>query len=448
MNWPPKINYNIDVYDINNEIIKFTGKVVQNIWNNTASVIKLNIEQNYIDKSLKQFPQFSNGINHYLLTASRKWQYTKDINNEQSESNNIYVNIIPNIDTNLYTTDIDKTNEINKNKLDANNPYYKPLISNSSIEFSEEDNDILNSNIGISNITSIDSSKQLELLNKLKQFEKITKNNIVTPMNYTITNTIIIKDAKDEINEGHKMINYIKSLLNFTDDLLMKIHAGYVIVTRKGASILDVITNDLVPNIQYFKWQLNEPINYHSLKHFLLQSETELAINVNKEQKTEAEYILGQEHVIAIQIKSKFQMWCIERLLMIWYGDKEIEQCIRKIKLLINHYRADSTQNYNIKYGVLPMVMIFPRYGIENAKLLLSKLEYYFSLYVNDDIYDNTSIYIANSQPTYYIKKNNLIYYANGSTDLKQYINEIIKNEPSIIQKSFNQEFTKFIINK
>ena len=34
---------------------------------------------------------------------------------------------------------------------------------------------------------------------------------------------------------------------------------------------------------------------------------------------------------------------------MLWYGDEKMEQNIRKIKILINQFRADPVQEYNKK---------------------------------------------------------------------------------------------------
>ena len=111
---------------------------------------------------------------------------------------------------------------------------------------------------------------------------------------------------------------------------------------------------------------------------------------------------------------------------MIWYSDPELFNIIRKIKLLINHYRADAKKDYNDINGILPMIVIYPRYGIDNARILLSKLEYYFSLYMEDNYNKNyPNIFMMNSKPTYFLKKNNLLYYTNGSINLNMFIREL-----------------------
>ena len=159
----------------------------------------------------------------------------------------------------------------------------------------------------------------------------------------------------------------------------VKIHSGYVYITRTGATISDVITKKLVPSLNYFKWQENKPIDYHTLKYVIFQNSFQKNIETNIVQKREAEDILSQEYVIALQPSSYYLLWTIKRLIMIWYGDTVVESNIRKIKILINQFRADPNQDYNKKHGLLPQILIYPRYGSESARIIISRLEYYFS---------------------------------------------------------------------
>jgi hypothetical protein len=124
---------------------------------------------------------------------------------------------------------------------------------------------------------------------------------------------------------------------------------------------------------------------------------------------------------------------------MIWYSDNELENLIRKIKILINHYRADPSHDFNVVNGILPMITIYPRYGVDNARILLSKLDYYFSLYVEDNE-DGKPIYITDATPTYFLKKNNLIYYSNGSIDLKAYIKESLDSATKPTNDTFGTD--------
>jgi hypothetical protein len=98
---------------------------------------------------------------------------------------------------------------------------------------------------------------------------------------------------------------------------------------------------------------------------------------------------------------------------MCWYADEELQNNIRKIKVLINQWRAKNNKAYNQKNGTLPSIVVYPRYGKKSAKLVISKLSQYFLLY--------NSIGWECSKPIYFVKINNLMWYTNGSIDLKMY---------------------------
>ena len=71
--WPPEKNSAIEIEDESNG--KLTGTVVDNIWNDTASIIKLN-NSNYTEASFIDYPQYDNGKGYYLLLADYMWNYT------------------------------------------------------------------------------------------------------------------------------------------------------------------------------------------------------------------------------------------------------------------------------------------------------------------------------------------------------------------------------------
>lgn len=327
--------------------------------------------------------------------------------------------------------------------IDANNPYYKPTLSSNSIDFSGEDIYGDNAEYELEQIASANADLIME---KLKKYEPIKNEDVKLSVNKNIAINALIVEPEDELNEGNRIIKYIDRMMNpnqsdiFTD-LIYKIHEGHVFITRKGAKVQDTVTENLTGPLHYFAWQLDKPIDYHTLKYVLFQNEYQRSIAINKKQREEADTILGLEYIIGLQCKSEYQLWCLKRLLMIWYADKELEPLIRKIKILINHYRADPSQDFNVVNGVLPMITIYPRYGVENAKLLLAKLDYYFSLYVRDDKSNDhyDPIYI-DSKPTYFIKKTNLLYYSNGSLDLKAYIKESLD---TLRTESFTVDMSK-----
>lgn len=443
--------------------------------NSESSTIKDNI-----NKSLEHQEQIYN-INENIRpkqSMNNKLLLTKPIKQNNESKDNIYIGV-PNVKQTFNTNSnvnfvptqqvivqVDKKNKIN-NKIinrfynfntnlqnitddmiiDANNPYYKPTLSSSSVDFSGEDIYIDDDSFG-SGIISISGTYINLLMEKLKSFELPKKEDIKVSVNRNIAINAIIIDPEDELNEGNRIIKYLKRMLNHQDnnifnDIIYKIHEGYVFITRKGAMVQDIVTEELVgQSLDYFGWQLGRPIDYHTLKYVIFQNEYQKSIKVNIKQKDEADAILGLEYIIGIQCKSEYQLWTLKRLLMIWYADGELEQIIRKIKVLINHYRADASHDFNKINGVLPMLIIYPRYGLDNAKLLLSKLDYYFSLYVQDDKNDY-QIYISDSTPTYFQKKTNLLYYSNGSMDLKAYIKESLDCKTKYTNDSMTVDMSK-----
>jgi len=506
--WPPEKNNTIEIEDESKG--KLIGTVIDNIWNGTASIIKLN-NSNYTEASFIDYPQYDNGKGYYLLLADYMWNYTNakaveksskgktinrpvDLNSKSSENKIEFQDITPrhdlirtnnlaslrnkNIPDNLKVSDLTKNSnmslqekidlfksaENNKKvistKMDSivpndhvdvtKNPFYSPLLSKKKKDyFSEKEIDIVLSNSGEA-FRSLAADK-IELLNrKLKSFETIDEKDVKLIVNTNLALKNLIETPEDEINEGDKIRKWIKNVLEpIFDDLQVKIHSGYVYITRKGATVSDVITTDLVPSLNYFKWQENNPIDYHTLKYVIFQNSFQKNIETNIVQKREAEDILSQEYVIALQPEPYYLLWTLKRLIMIWYGDTVFEGQIRKIKVLINQFRADPNQAYNKENGILPQILIYPRYGSNSARIILSKLEYYFSLYI-----DETSnagyqdIQWKESHPTYFIKKNAFMYFSNGSIDLKNYIEASFNANSGFVNDIFTKDYSELIESK
>ena len=330
------------------------------------------------------------------------------------------------------------------------NPFYSPLLSKQKKDyFSEKEIDIVLSNSGEA-FTSLSTDKIELLSRKLKSFETIDEKDVKLIVNTNIALNNIIETPEDEINEGDKIQKWIEKVLKpIFNDLQVKIHSGYVYITRKGATISDVITTDLVPSLNYFKWQENNPIDYHTLKYVIFQNSFQKNIETNIVQKREAEDILSQEYVIALQPEPYYLLWTLKRLIMIWYGDTVFEGQIRKIKVLINQYRADPNQAYNKENGILPQILIYPRYGSNSARIVLSKLEYYFSLYIDETSNDGyQDIQWKESHPTYFIKKNAFMYFSNGSIDLKNYIEASFNANSGFVNDIFTKDYSELIESK
>tara|TARA_B100001248_G_scaffold233586_1_gene195193 strand:+ start:1661 stop:3055 length:1395 start_codon:yes stop_codon:yes gene_type:complete len=422
--WPPELKSNINIkYDS----FDFNGTVVEYIWNDTACIIKLDNET-YTEPSLLSNTKFNNGKGYYLLLANHYWKY--------------------NLKNDIKKVDIIKSDKIIQKDLQQKEIKQSPLLSEKKNHyFSENKIDfILSDNDNV--LTSLPKDKIELIRRKLIAFEKIDQKDIKTIVNKNIAVNNLIINNEDIINEGNKIITWIDKVLKkeVFKDLITHIHDDYIYITRKGTKIKDIITKDLVSNLKYFDWQYNNPIDYDTLKYVIYQNTFQKKLEENILQKKEAEEILSQEYVIALQPAPDYQMWTLKRLIMILYGDTAFESRIRKIKILINQFRADPNQEYNKKNGILPQILIYPKYGSENSRVVISKLEYYFSLYI-DNIFNNNYLNIEwiDSNPTYFIKKNNLIYFSNGSIDLKKYIEDSIKSNNNIINDIFTEDYTKLI---
>ena len=518
--WPPKINEKINVKDPNSKK-DLTGFIIENIWNDTASIIKLN-DPNYIEMSLKDDPKYNYGRGFFLLLPDYYWEpivnkidkktnietvNTFSINNKidtiihenikpstspknnnpiekkklltktdtkvihskplASPNNNIITpkNILnPTSETKDIALDVldfkvkeEKSKIVtstlepnipNNQELITNNTLYKPLLARPKKDYFSD----IKLDIKISNqknkFISLDTSKKKLLIDKLKQFQNIESKEIFIVVNQNIAISNLIQDPNDEINEGEKIIKWINETLKkkiFTD-LITKIHEGYVYITRNGVKVLDTISKDLV-DIKHFDWQQGKPINYDTLKYVIFQNEFQVNIEDNIEQKREAEDILSQEYVLALQPTPLYQLWTLKRLIMIWYSDPIIEKNIRKIKVLINQFRCDPTKEYNKKNGILGSILIYPKYGIKSTKEIISKMEYYFSLYIDENSNSRfQNIQWENSNPSYFIKKNSLMYYTNGTIELKNYIRDSIANSNlnnTNIQNKENNIYTR-----
>jgi hypothetical protein len=289
--------------------------------------------------------------------------------------------------------------------------------------------------------TPLDKSSKQKLLETLGLNEEICVEDriIVTNKNIAIRN--IIDTKEDEIGEGNKIIAYLKGLLpKQFDDLSFTVFNGYVHITRRGLNANDIITEKLVPDLKYFKWQYGLPIDYDALKYLLFQNKFQHGIEQNVKEQQDAERIFSQEYLVSLQPEPQYQMWTLKRLLKMWYADDILEKNIRKIKILINQWRARGDKNFNVVNGVLPSIVIYPRYGKKSAKIVLEKVAHYFLLYQN--------ISWQQSQPSYFIKVNNLVWYTNGNLDLKLYFKKVLKDfKGTSVNSSFDSYMNELLVS-
>ena len=77
--WPPKLNSKITIKEESTKRT-FNGTVVQNIWNETASIIDID-DNNYIEMSLRDEDKYNNGKGFFLLLPDYLWNYGDNITN-------------------------------------------------------------------------------------------------------------------------------------------------------------------------------------------------------------------------------------------------------------------------------------------------------------------------------------------------------------------------------
>jgi len=471
--FPPKIESTIWVKKKEGNKV-FRGIIKEYIWNKTAAVMEIkNLDkgENFNEVSLKEYDRFDNGNNHMLILPTHLWNYEEieyKLEISDSPKNIIETKSVKN---NKKQSFINKLKQTKKNKKDPIKKQvelgFKKFSNNMGLKEKDKVKDDQNltqlelvqnvENSKYFNEDKIDTylvDKESEfkslpdeyvniLLKKLKNFSPVDFDEIV--VNETVAINNLITKTEDISYVGKELAKWIERSLkqDAFKDLDITIYNGYVYLSRKGLTTTDIITPELVPELHFFNWQHGKSIDYQTLKYVVFQNEYQKGLITNMNQKLEAEKILSQENVIALQPKPKYQMWVVKRLLMIWYGDKEIEQEIRKIKILINQFRADDTQDYNKKYGILPSIVIYPKYGYNSLRKVLSKIQYYFSMYLDDDKDTVEELNWGTSEPTYFLKKNNLIFHTNGSIDLKLYLKESA-NDQNIQIDSFAEDMSRF----
>jgi hypothetical protein len=283
---------------------------------------------------------------------------------------------------------------------------------------------------------------RLNVSEEIPDIDKI----IVVNKNIAVRN--IIETKEDEVGEGNKIIDYVKTHIidknvngiKLFADLKMTIFNGYVHFSRDGISANDVITKKLVPDLKYFNWQYGIPIDYDALKYVLFQNKFQHGLEQNMEEQKDAEKIFSQEYLISLQPEPQYLIWTLKRLLLAWYSDTDLERNIRKVKVLINQWRSRGDKNFNVKNGVLPSIVIYPKYGKDSAKIVLEKISHYFLLYQNNGWECST--------PTYFIKVNNLIWYTNGNIDLKLYFKKTLKlYKGTTVNTSFDSYLSKLLVS-
>jgi|GEM_PF-5280192 len=260
----------------------------------------------------------------------------------------------------------------------------------------------------------------------------------------------LITEPEYEIDEGAKILEWIETNLVFYGgsksnyfgrylfpDLVSVQYRGHIFLARGGLKITDTVGKNI--HLKQLKDLYGKPIDREDLVDKLISTDAKwnlsnFTLNPNKnkdpkeEIKEDALKILSEEYFICLQPEPRYMLYALKRLIIAWYADTDLSSSISKIRLLINQYRARRDVPYQDSLlGTLPSILIYLRYGSTNANRALNKINYYFTNYVN--------IGWLGNDPDYFIKYNNLIYYSNGSPDVKRMIDNLAPQERSFIYK-------------
>lgn len=236
------------------------------------------------------------------------------------------------------------------------------------------------------------------------------------------------------------MINSEKTELRLYDTLQIIYYDGYLHIFRKDLPIKEVITHTLMgdtsanPKLKHFNNEYGIPIRHNILKYLLFQNELQEQFDVDREIMNEAELLLSQEYIIALTPEPRYQIWTVLRLIKLWYGDVILQNNIRKIKILVNQWRARTDRPFNRKNGIKFSIGCYPRYGKASAQIVLKRLIYHFALYTE-------AIGWKSNPPSYFKMVNSLIQYSNCNQALKLYyrrMNELSGQN----NRSFNKNYT------
>lgn len=314
-----------------------------------------------------------------------------------------------------------------------------------------------------------------KILKQLLEKRKIPDEEIKLIVNNKVSLENPIDNEKDELEEGKKITDYLsdtfcprnsqgvlkpkneeeKDLITLTgcnkdiglkirvgpiglNKKMMKSMDGYVYIHRNGIKSYDVLTPNLFKpeeQLDRYKHMLGKPIDYLILKDAIHLNDFQRGLIKDLKQYEEARNILKQDYQLAFQPEPQYVMWFVTTLIKFWYCDPTLNNLIRKMKVLINLYRARGDLEYNKRNGILPTIVIYTKYGFACHKKVLDILIGHFSFY-------NHTGWKC-SHPTYFRKYNDLIYYTNGDISLKEYYNKVkAASNNSIKSVPFNSKNT------
>lgn len=211
----------------------------------------------------------------------------------------------------------------------------------------------------------------------------------------------------------------------FYGSLRFVYYDGFLHIFRTEIPLKEIITHELLndtdvePKLkQLGNEEYNRPIRHNVLKHILFQNASQQKLETDRQLLAEAQLVLSQEYIIALTPEPRYQLWCVVRLIKLWFGDVDLQNNIRKIKLIVNQYRVRADKKFNARNGIKFSIGIYPRYGKQSASIVLKKIMYYFSLYFQ-------AVGWRNNPPSYFKIVNDLVSYTNCNQSLKLYYRRI-----------------------
>lgn len=450
---------------------KYVGSVYEKIWNNNGVIVKLENDDNYEDdvfsiKSNKddfQSGGFSGSSKGFMLLTRDISDKIKSVDNSSKiiESFNLMDSKTSYIDMNLIIESVNKkinsipiitkldedvndgvdipVPEIESGLLDRifneDKVVYSKVIKKEKLELDETEEKKLKKVI-LDNITrqvSFDTEYYYDL-DKSLMYKYLCDSEIdITSFGKKIINIIIEKLLYFQLNlkngKGELVSNGSFEEYTLFDFLEFNIKGEYIEIVNKNCENR-IITREDVPDLEYFNSQYDKQIDYINLCAILssLTNESE-----NSEIIKEILKITCQEYVIALQPKVNLLIWCVVRILVCIYANDNFNKNIYSVKILINLFKSRSNEIKN-KNNVKPLITIHPQYGNNNAFYVITRLNKYFFRFRNFGDKNNVPTYFKSSDGNY------LIYYTNGSTDMKKYF-MLLKNK-SLKERIFDNEMT------
>jgi hypothetical protein len=478
--WPPKVGSYINVSVNQYKKIAQVKKVDFEKKHCYTHIINHTTDNNYLTKDNTQKVYNSKGI--FLLRPHHEWSYTDedklyeilDVNNSKNQINkNIetgYKNFINNLKKeNMYNQCGSSKNS--KKKLKTNDSFFHDGIKgtihtgyskNMSGDEGFKDTYILSQDkpdlnklfqekrmdvefdlkiTDKDNFYKLKSKKKKDLLEIVNNSHNVSDSDKIFVVNENVTVHNIIKHERHLSREALEIEKWIVNKFDNKkfglEGLNFEMDEYYLNIRREHKKSTDDITEALLCKaLIYFDWQIGKPIQYDTLKYVLFHNSFQKTLKQDMEQQKEAELIFSQEYIIALQPQPIYQLFCIKRLIQVWYGDEELEKNIRKIKVLINQFRCKNNEPFNREHGVLPSIVIYPRYGYKIARVVIERLSLYFTHY--------TTLGWQNSDPHYFSKRDALMYWTNGAINLKKYYRYAQKNSTkSLSNTSFIDNFTR-----